>query len=63
MIKKQALKRIGGLMPMPLVRKLEAARKRNDRSLAAEMRIRLEQSFSVEGEGGKAEAASGSAGR
>ena len=41
-------KKLSGLFPVPLVKKLEVTARQNDRSVAAEMRVRLERSFSGE---------------
>lgn len=58
MTKKPTQKRISGLVPVGLARKLDAAAKFNDRSQAAELRVRLEQTFAAEAAGKRTAAAS-----
>ena len=46
--KRKPQKKLSGLFPVPLVKQLETTARLNDRSVAAEMRVRLERSFASE---------------
>lgn len=59
MLKKKPLKvrKVSFVAPDALARRLGAAAKANDRSLGAELRVRLEQTFAAEAAGNRAAAA------